>query len=243
MPILAKAALGRLSSGSFNPLAFAAALRSALDGRAIQVWMADDEAAQRLAALHWDGALRPEPGADFVALVDSNMGYNKVDAVLARTMRYRVTWPDGPRARAQATLAVTYRHPLDVPGHVCDPRSSYGATYSDMIERCYFDYVRLYVPGGSELVSIEGVEADSVSSQAGERGSQVFAGYFSVAPGSEHAVTFTYRLPPQIGTADYRLVVQRQSGTGSLPLEVSAGAAQVQTTLAAGRWVWTPASE
>jgi hypothetical protein len=243
MPILAKAALGRLESGRFNPLAFAAALRTALDERAIQVWMADAGAAELLAALHWDGSLQPEPGADFVALVDSNMGYNKVDAVLARSLRYAVTWPDGPAQPAQATLSATYRHPLRVAGHVCDSRSKYGATYSDMIERCYFDYVRLYVPLGSELVSITGVEADSINSQPGERGTQVFAGYFSVAPGSEHTVTFIYRLPPQITPDSYRLVIQRQSGTGPLPVEVKAGAAELSTTLAAGRLVWAPAQE
>ncbi|MCL6482540.1 MAG: hypothetical protein K6U02_12550, partial [Firmicutes bacterium] len=92
---------------------------------------------QFAAELGWDGALKPEPGADYVALVDSNMGYNKVDAVLERSMRYQVTWPDGPDAPALATLAVTYRHPLKVEGHVCDPSSNYGLVYTDMIERCY----------------------------------------------------------------------------------------------------------
>ncbi|HXF64426.1 MAG TPA: DUF4012 domain-containing protein [Caldilineaceae bacterium] len=240
MPILAQAALARLESGRFNPLALAHAVNTALAERSVQVWMVDQAAAKALAELGWDGALKPEPGADYVALVDSNMGYNKVDAVLERSMRYQVTWPDGPDAPALATLAVTYRHPLKVEGHVCDPSSNYGLVYTDMIERCYFDYVRLYTPLGSELVSIEGVEPDSVTVQLGERGTQVFAGYFSVETGSSHTVTFSYQLPPQITPDQYRLVVQRQAGAAPIPLEATAGEESIATTLQEARLVWSP---
>jgi hypothetical protein len=240
MPILAQAALGRLQSGDFNPLALADAAEAALAERAVQVWMADADAAERLTELGWDGSLRPLPDADFVALVDTNMGYNKVDAVLARAMQVTVSWPDGPTTPALSTVRVTYRHPLSVPGHICDSSSEYGLTYTDMVERCYFDYVRLYTPLGSELVSIEGVEPDSVSSQAGERGTHVFAGYFSVEPGSEHTVTFTYRLPPEITPERYRVAVQRQSGSGPLPLRLDVDGATLTTTLVEGRLEWTP---
>lgn len=240
MPILAQAALGRLQSGHFNPLALADAAEASLAERAVQVWMVDEDAAERLAALGWDGGLHPLPGADYVALVDTNMGYNKVNAVLKRAMQVTVTWPDGPAAPALSTVRVTYRHPLVVPGYVCDSSPQYGTTYTDMVERCYFNYVRLYVPGGSELVSVDGVEADSASSQAGERGTQVFAGYFVQEPGSEHTVIFRYRLPPEITPMAYRLVVQRQSGSGPLPLIVQAGDTRFATTLVEARLEWMP---
>jgi hypothetical protein len=168
------------------------------------------------------------------------MGYNKVNAVLKRTMQVAVTWPDGPTAPALSTVRVTYRHPLIVPGHVCDSSPRYGTTYTDMVERCYFNYVRLYTPLGSELAGIEGVDADSISSQPGERGTQVFAGYFVQEPGSEHTVTFTYRLPPEITPERYRLVVQRQSGSGPLPLTVEADGDRYAATLVEARLEWAP---
>lgn len=240
MPILAQAALGRLHSGSFNPLALADGIRAAMAERAVQVWMVDEDAAELFATLGWDGRLRPAPDADFIALVDTNMGYNKVDAVLERAMDVTVSWPDGPAASALSTVRVTYRHPLEVPGHVCSNQGDYGTGYADMIRRCYFDYVRLYVPQGSELVSLEGVEPDSVGSQAGERGTQLFTGYFSFSPGSEHTVTFTYRLPPHLTPENYRLVVQRQSGTGPLPLSIEVDGERFDTTLVEGRLEWSP---
>ena len=123
---------------------------------------------------------------------------------------------------------------------VCSSKSEYGEVYTDMIERCYFDYVRLYVPLGSELISIQGVTEDSVTSQPGERGTQVLAGYFVLEPGRQHTVTFRYRLPAAITRDDYRLVVQRQSGTRPLPLEISTQGITHTVTLSDGIMVWTP---
>ncbi len=60
----------------------------------------------------------------------------------------------------------------------------YGDNYDDMTRRCYFNYVRLYVPAGSELVSAEGVDPASVSAGPGENGTQALVGYFEMLPGA-----------------------------------------------------------
>lgn len=240
IPLMTKAALDRVESGRANPLALAEAAASALAIRSVQVWMADANTAKLLQNKGWDGRLRPQPGADYLALVDTNMGYNKVDAVLSRRIHYQLVWPEGADARGEATVAVTYRHPVRVENVVCSSKSEYGEVYTDMIERCYFDYVRLYVPLGSELISIQGVTEDSVTSQPGERGTQVLAGYFVLEPGRQHTVTFRYRLPATITRDDYQLVVQRQSGTRPLPLEISAHGITHTTTLSEGIMGWTP---
>jgi hypothetical protein len=112
-----------------------------------------------------------------------------------------------------------------------------------MIGRCYFGYVRLYVPGGSKLIALDGVQAGSVETQPGEHGTQVFAGYFSVKPGEEHTIIFTYTLPPTITPPNYQLVVQRQSGSGPLPVQVTVHGpaldASVETILSGGSFVWS----
>jgi hypothetical protein len=240
MPLIAQSAMGRVQSGSFNPLALLNAVNAALNERAVQVWLADPAAAELLAQQGWDGRLRPIAGADYLALVDTNMGYNKVNAVLEHEVDYTVEWPSDPKAGAKATVAITYTHPLNVVDEGCSPTTGYGmlVTYTEMTERCYFGYVRLYVPHGSELISLEGVQEDSVSSQLGERGTQVFAGYFSMKPGEQHTVTFTYRLPAHITPQNYQLVVQRQSGAAPLPLHLDIDDTIFSTTLVDGRMVW-----
>ena len=238
MPALAGAALQRLESGNVDVVALAKAGLASLDERAIQVWLAGSDAAPLLAELGWDGSLQPDDEADFLALVDTNMGYNKVNSVIQPTMRYELTWPQGEDEPAVATATIEYLHPVSSASQLCDQTPRYGDSYDDMVERCYFDYVRLYVPAGSKLIDARGFELDSVTSRRGENGTQVFTGWFVLPPGQEHEVSFTYELPPAITQDDYRLVVQRQSGTAGLPLQIRVGGATLDTLVENGRFEW-----
>ncbi len=239
MPALAAAALARLSSGQVDYSALVEKSLQSLNEGAIQIWVDDDEVAAQLAKTGWDGGVHPEEGADFLLYVDTNMGYNKVDAVMERALTHEVSWPEGAGEPALVKTSMTYRHPVKAPGQECDPTPRYGDSYDEMTQRCYFDYVRLYAPGGSNLIDVEGVETDSIGSQRGESGTQVFSGYFIMKPGDEHTVTFTYRLSAEITPDDYRLVVQKQSGVAPTPLTVRAGAYTLDTTLTEHRMIWT----
>lgn len=239
MPALAEAAIAKLRSGQVNPLAVAQAAVTVLDTGALQVWLAEPGANQTLAELGWAGEIAAPPGRDFLAVVDTNMGYNKVDAVLSRGVDYAVTWENG---QAIATADLHYRHPTPVPGHVCDPEPRYGENYADMTERCYFNYVRIYVPRGSELMDVEGLDRDSLELQAqrGPNNTDVFGGYFVMQPGTEHRVRFTYALPSTITPETYALTVRRQSGTNPLPLQLHVAQTAFSTTLEQSYLHWEP---
>lgn len=243
VPAIAKAALERVQGGGANYAALLAAGQQALDSRAIQVWVKNAQVQSVLNEARWDGSLQPVAGADFLAVVDANMGYNKVDAAMQRTVAYNVTWPqvaeDEVDSRALATVSITYTHPITVPDSECDPSPRYGTTYADMIARCYFDYVRVYAPAGSELVSAEGVDASTVLSQRSERGTQEFSGFFVLPPTNQQQVTFTYRLPANITADGYRLILQRQSGTAPLPVSLNIDGAQHETTVGEGWLDWS----
>jgi hypothetical protein len=238
IPLLANSALQRLQSGEVNTVTLVQAALQALNERAIQVWVDDPAVTAQLAHLGWDGGLHPVAHADFLALVDTNMGYNKADAVVARALRYTVTWPQDNQP-ALATAVITYTHPLTVTDEICTPTARYDVTYEDLTERCYFNYIRLYTPLGSKLVTMEGVQPDSVLSQRGEAGTQVFAGYFMLQPGKQHTVTVQYTLPAQLTPANYALLVQRQSGLRPLPLELAVRDQTITTTLVDGHFSWS----
>lgn len=237
MPTLAAAALERVQTGDVDPVRVVEAGLRALDERSIQIWVQEERSAEALATLGWDGALRAPSGGDFVALVDSNLGFNKVDMVIERALEHSVTWSSAERAAA--TTTVTYRHALEVPDHTCDLTPRYGDTYDEQSARCYYNYVRLYVPLGSELISIDGVDEASVESQRGEGGTQRFAGYFVMKPGSTHRATFRYTLPDSVRADDYALIVQRQAGTAALPLSLDINGTEVETIIEAGRFAWS----
>jgi hypothetical protein len=237
VPAIAKAALERVQSGA-DYGALLAAAQAAMDARSIQGWVNNPQVQGVLNAAHWDGGLQPVAGADFLAVVDTNMGYNKVDAAMQRALEYSVTWPQTAGEGALATVSITYTHPITTPDPGCNPAPHYGSTYADMIARCYFDYVRVYAPAGSELVTAKGVDGATITSRRGERGTQEFAGFFVLPPGGQQQVTFTYHLPAGLTPDNYRLILQRQSGTQPLPVLLNIGDVVQASTVSEGRLDW-----
>jgi hypothetical protein len=244
VPQVAEAVLDGVRADNSDALAVIRALTGALEDRSLQLWVKDAPTAAVLHTLDWDGALAPQPDTDFLAVVDSNVGFNKVDAALERRLEYAVNWPEtsegSPASSAVATLTLTYTHPVTAPDPGCDPTPRYGTDYQDMIERCYFNYVRVYTPAGSRLISTNGLQSDSVTSGADEKELQVFAGYFIQPPATVHTVTFGYALPATIQPRTYALTLQRQAGVKPLPVTLHVEAVSTSTVLHRGRFDWRP---
>ncbi len=238
IPKLVDAVLTRIQRGQFDYLRMLSTTQRALDRRAVQLWFANPEVQRELGTVGWDGALRPPRESDYLAIVDTNFGYNKVNAVMEQRVAYQVAWPDGPEAPAVATVTLIYHHPIERPGYLCDQTPHYENTYEEMIVRCYFDYLRVYAPAGSELLGTQGLQPETVVSQRGEGGSQVFGGYFVLAPGAEQTIALQYRLPAHITAAEYSLTVRRQAGTNPLPFQAEVDNRFVATTIEGGTFVW-----
>ena len=120
----------------------------------------------------------------------------------------------------------------------CNHWPRYGVNYDDLINRCYWDFLRVYAPGGSQLVAATAhpVAADWLvtgQSQSGvaeasatENGKNVFSSFFVLPHGEETETRFVYLLPESVlervdGGWRYRLQVQKQAGTLDIPLRVS----------------------
>lgn len=232
MSELVAAALAKLEGGGdLDMTALGRAVFAMLEGRHLQVTMDDPTLAKMLAERGWDGGLRPPAAGDFLAVIDSNVGFNKANAAVGQRIAYRVEPADGGLT---ATLTLTYTHNA-APGseEVCDRSPRYGDSYDEMIRRCYWSYVRVYAPGGSELLEATGlIRAET---DAGERGTTVFAGDFVLRPTEQHIVTLHYRLPAGLLTAPYRLFVRKQAGTLATPLVAEAPGCRWETDLAQDR--------
>ncbi|MFH1926550.1 MAG: hypothetical protein ABIK79_00045 [Chloroflexota bacterium] len=130
----------------------------------------------------------------------------------------------GGEHRPLAEVTLSYRHRSKVRLDTCDKRAQYEPTYQGMMDRCYWDYVRVYAPSGSTLLTVEGADEQLVADQ--EKGKTVFAAYFVLAPGEHRQITFRYLLPTNIlvqvdpESVNYELLVQKQPGTLSLPLQL-----------------------
>lgn len=216
---LMAAALIRLERGAdLDLIALAQTLLQMLERRHLQVSMDDPTVAALLAARGWDGGLRPPKDSDFLAVIDSNVGFNKVNAVVRPALHYSVGRQE---AALIATLVISYTHSAPAGAEpACNRFPRYGDSYDEMTRRCYWNYLRVYVPGGSELLATEGLK--KTATELGERGTTIFAGDFVMSPGETHTVTLRYRLPAGLPTVPYRLFVRKQAGTDAIPLIVEA---------------------
>jgi hypothetical protein len=88
-----------------------------------------------------------------------------------------------------------------------------------------------------------GLQPGSVTSDPGEKGLQVFAGFFVQPPGTGYTVTLTYELPASLQPSDYALVLQRQAGTPPLPAKLRAELVTRSFVLHDDQFDWRPESE
>jgi hypothetical protein len=72
-------------------------------------------------------------------------------------------------------------------------------------------------------VQIDGAEAGP-SELAEENGKTVFGRFFALPKGAKRELSFSYVTPAVVGfrgdAAEYRLLIQKQPGTGAIPLRI-----------------------
>jgi hypothetical protein len=128
--------------------------------------------------------------------VSTNLGGDKTNMFTDRSYTSDVAMDNGKVLR---TVKVTYTYP--------EP----GPEYIDFRKR-YQDWFRLYVPEGSELVSLTGNEDNKVYTDK-ERGKVYFGGFLTLQPGETKTIEFKYYIPNNLlGNNEYNLYVQKQSG-------------------------------
>ncbi|MEN9936815.1 MAG: hypothetical protein RLZZ387_3394 [Chloroflexota bacterium] len=230
---LAQALLDRIERGDMALPALLKVAHQLLDQRHIQIAVAEPAAAEHLAGLGWDGAVRPG-GRDFLMVVDANVGYTKANRNIRERLSYTVDLTD-PMAPL-ASLAIGYTHTGTATG-TCAELDAEPASYSSMLARCHRTYLRVLVPAASALLSAEngpspgewtwsGLPDDGmVSSGVGEAGASVFATYLALPPGAERTVALRYSLPltviePMEGGYRYGLRIQKQAGREPIPIQI-----------------------
>jgi hypothetical protein len=234
---IARALLEKVYAGEqLDPRALAGALARALAERHLLLQFDDPQLAALLAGRGWDNAVRAGPG-DYLMLTDTNVGFNKTNAVVEVRLAYDVDLTD--LAAPRSSLVVTHRNKAD-PQVPCIHWNTGEITLKESypVNRCYWNYLRVYKQAGVELLEASphaipgdrlllgrGVPArvDELEEELpGVRG----FGTLLVVPGGESWNTrFRFALPTSVieqaggaGGWRYRLKVQKQPGTLAIPL-------------------------
>jgi hypothetical protein len=210
-------------------------LYQALNERHLLIFVQDVETERALAQVGWDGSLR-EISGDYLMVVDANVGFGKVNPLIRKRMEQRVTLNADGTASSELTL--TYTHRGQKENIRCLPLLPYttGITYEKLMHRCYYDYLRLYVPSGSVLRAatphptpgeylIRGEPADGQAATLSEADKTVFAQFFVVEYGQTLMTRFEYDLPQVVQSKGrqhrYTLLIQKQAGTDTAPVSLT----------------------
>lgn len=134
---------------------------------------------------------------DYLHINDANLGGRKSNLYVTQEVVQEIkVAKDGS---VEKTLTLTYKNP---------------EKYDGWLNSVLPNWVRIYVPKGSTLISFNGVE-EKVSSYE-EFDKTVFAGFFKLRPEGIAKLTLKYKLPFKV-KVDYKLLIQKQSGT-NMPL-------------------------
>jgi hypothetical protein len=226
---LAFAILQRIETdpGSVSWMQAAKGLYQALNEHHLLIFVQNADTGSALAQSGWDGSLRESTG-DYVMVVDANVGFGKVDPLIDKRVERRVTLNADGTASSELTL--TYAHQGQRENVRCQSIIKYTTdiTYDALIHRCYYDYLRVYVPSGSLLRTatphptpgeylVRGEPTDGQTTASSEAGKTVFAQFFVVEYGQTLTTRLEYDLPKVVQSQgrqhSYTLLIQKQAGT------------------------------
>jgi hypothetical protein len=201
--------------------ALAQKMEDHLKQKDIQLFFQDENLQKEIENIDWGGRVKEYSG-DYLMAVDANLLALKSDYCIQRKMDYGL---DLTGENPQAVLNITYNH-------TCRAK--------DWMTTDYRDWLRVYVPEDSYLTESSGEtgdihphtnneisnNSDSISENnigvgASELGKKVFGMHVDVPVGENKTITLKYRLPQSLKNNNYHLLVQKQSGSGEVPFEIS----------------------
>ncbi|KKP69002.1 MAG: hypothetical protein UR66_C0002G0059 [Candidatus Moranbacteria bacterium GW2011_GWE1_35_17] len=159
----------------------------------------DENLQRQIRDVHWDGGVTTDWGGDYFMMVDANMGALKSDYYIKRNIEYNV---DLTGEKPIADVFITYKHT---------------ATYGDWRTSDYHSYLRIYAPKGATLLEREMVSYPLVDEDFDK---SYFGFTLHVLINRETKVRLKYELPESVRTGDYKLLMQKQSGVGEVPIKV-----------------------
>jgi len=206
---LAPEILDRVSTGSAQDfLATLNHLNQGLSEKDIQLYFTDHQLEQQITELGWAGEIKRMAG-DYLMVVTTNLGGGKTDMIVSENIDLQVNIDSNGEIINTVTITRTH-HGLE----------------TDLFEGDNnVDYVRLYVPRGSQLISAQNFEIPpaelfdrppayyqededlSFASSSSyidplsgtviteEFGKTSFGNWIQTKPGETEVATFTYRLP------------------------------------------------
>jgi hypothetical protein len=237
MKIIADILMEKIFNGDIQPERLFTYLMKVVNERHLLLQFDNPSITSLLTRHRWDGAVRTEEG-DFLMVVDTNIGFNKTNVVVASNLSYDVDLTK-PASPIGSLTVVHTNHATPV---ICKQWNKIRLPGEEFypIADCYWNYLRVYMTRGAKLLDAtpqsvpanwlilkQDIPARVDNLEEGIDGVQAF-GTLQVIPGEESLVTsFRFALPADILTTQsgsnqfiYHLLVQKQPGTLAVPITI-----------------------
>lgn len=168
-------------------------LAGELKNKNIQLYFTDDKLKGLAQEIKADGAVDVDWNGDYLMVVDANIGAYKSDYYMKRSIDYSV---DLTQEIPQATLKIGYNHT---------------GKEKNWMTRDYLSYLRVYLPKGSRVNNFSQSGEIDYSEEFSKK---VAGGFIKVPINSQKKIEITYNLPKELKNKDYKLKIQKQSGSG-----------------------------
>ena len=219
---------------------FGRSLLRSFDEKQIMIYATDPDLQSKIEKLGWSGSVTV-PTGDMLGVFDSNVGWNKVGRNIDRSVAYRVDL--NTAGGGTSKVSITYRNDSESVSPDCGEQSEpppRGNYYGILKHGCFWDYLRVYTPLGSEVLSLSKLPAPELSvavrtgwlvagsDTAGvyfDEVGQYLGGLLVVQPDSLSTLEFEYELQKGVTQISgdeivYTLSVLVQSGVPGSMLDV-----------------------
>lgn len=185
------------------PKLFEAGFKSLIE-KHVLFYLFDEKAQSAVEAFGIAGTIKEFSG-DYLHINDANLGGRKSNLYVTQDVSQEYTI--GKDGYIEKIVTITYKNP--------EPQDGW-------LNSVLPNWVRIYVPKGSSLISFDGVE-DSADPYE-ELGKTVFAGFFKLRPQGVSVVTLKYKTPLK-SSNNLKLLIQKQPGTDAPLYQIKAGRA------------------
>ena len=178
-------------------------LQTELRNKNIMLYFRDQNLQSLVESVYWNGGVAKEWTGDYLMIVDANLGALKTDYYIKRSLNYSV---DFTGEKPRATVTYIYNHTA--------PRGDWRT--SD-----YHTYTRILAPQGSKYIEKTRKNTGGILTRDSSDLKKTVFGYkVDALIGRTLETSIQYELPNTITPENYRLLIQKQSGVGTLPVTV-----------------------
>lgn len=211
-----------------SPELFDVAIKS-IEGRHLQMYFMDETSQKASEQINAAGRLyelknnfkdwQMGVNMDFLAIVDANLGGAKSNLFTNYEVKQIINAP--VNGRLEKTVEITYKNTRKADN--CNLEAGQLCLNSTLN-----DWLRIYLPTGSELIEIQGISNEASVYEEGNL--TVIDGYFSLEPMGLAKIKLTYSIP-YTDVAHYNLRMWKQGGIDAVPLLIDVTGGEEQLIL------------